>query len=145
MKATVTGVDRVLRAIGKARTQDAINIDEGLKKCAVVIKNKALTVVPRASGALADSHEVVDNGKRGFAARHTVTAGGPMAPYALYVHEDLTKYHAPPTMAKWLEYAVRMTRGTCSAILKRTMGAERGKTIDGVREDITAGNPYTGG
>jgi hypothetical protein len=25
------------------------------------------------------------------------------------------------------------------------MGAERGKTIDGVREDITAGNPYTGG
>lgn len=145
MKATVTGVDRVLRAIGKARTQDAVNIDEGLKKCAQVIMRKALTVVPRETGALAESHKVVGNGKQGFAARYTVEAGGPGAYYALYVHEDLTKYHAPPTMSKWLEYAVRTTRGTCSAILKRTMGAERGKTIDGVREDITAGNPYTGG
>jgi hypothetical protein len=145
MKATVTGVDRVLRAIGKARTQDAINIDQGLKKCAKVILNKAMTVVPRETGALAASHRIVGNDKQGFAARYAVEAGGPSAYYALYVHEDLTKHHAPPTMAKWLEYAVRMTRGTCSAILKRTMGAERGKTIDGVREDITAGNPYTGG
>jgi len=28
-------------------------------------------------------------------------------PYAVYVHEDLTKYHAPPTQAKFLEQPAR--------------------------------------
>jgi methionine synthase II (cobalamin-independent) len=32
------------------------------------------------------------------------------APYAIYVHEDLTKYHAPPTQAKFVEQPARQLR-----------------------------------
>ena len=31
-------------------------------------------------------------------------------PYAVYVHEDLTKYHAPPTQAKFVEQPFRQLR-----------------------------------
>jgi hypothetical protein len=32
--------------------------------------------------------------------------GGASAPYAVYVHENLSAYHKPPTMAKFLELPV---------------------------------------
>lgn len=35
-----------------------------------------------------------------------LTYGGPAAPYALFVHEILTSYHAAPTQAKYLELPV---------------------------------------
>lgn len=35
-----------------------------------------------------------------------ITYGGPAAPYALFVHEILSSYHASPTQAKYLELPV---------------------------------------
>jgi hypothetical protein len=32
------------------------------------------------------------------------------APYSVFVHEDLTKYHAPPTQAKFVEQPARQLR-----------------------------------
>lgn len=143
-RAVVTGVDRVLSALRTKVANTGINIDEGLRKCAGVVLRKSYQYVPVETGALKASGRISDNGKKGFATQVKVEYGGPGAFYALYVHEDLTKFHEPPTCAKFLERAVRETRGTCAAILKRTMQAGRGKTLDGVREDITAGNPAAG-
>ena len=39
----------------------------------------------------------------------TVTAGGPSAPYALYVHEDLTAFH-PVGQAKFIESVLLESR-----------------------------------
>ena len=146
MPVTVTGVDRTLRAIGRASTQDAIKIQDGLKKCGGVILRKSHQYVPLDTGRLRASGRVETNEKEGFASRVVVVYGGTVeAYYAVYVHEDLVRtYRNPPRGAKFLERAVRETRGTCASILRRTMGAERGKSIGGVREDITRGNPYTG-
>jgi hypothetical protein len=36
----------------------------------------------------------------------TLGFGGPAAPYALIVHENLEAYHRPPTQAKYLEVAI---------------------------------------
>jgi hypothetical protein len=142
----ITGVDRVLRAGQKTSALDAIKVRDGLAKCAGVILRKSYQYVPIDTGALMRSGRVEDNGKPGMGARFAVVYGGtPEAYYAVYVHEDLTRaYRNPPRGAKFLERAVRETRGTCASIMRRTLYVERGKTIDGVREDITRGNPYTG-
>ncbi len=146
MPVTVTGVDRTIRAIGRASVLDAVKIQDGLQKCGGVILRKSYQYVPLDTGALMRSGRVETNGKPGFAARVAVVYGDTVeAYYAVYVHEDLVRtYRNPPRGAKFLERAVRETRGTCASILRRTMGAERGKTVGGVREDITRGNPYTG-
>ena len=145
MPVTVTGVDRTLRAMGRASAQDAVKIRDGLQKCAGVILRKSYQYVPLDTGRLRASGRIETNEKQGFASRVMVVYGDTVeAYYAVYVHEDLVRtYRNPPRGAKFLERAVRETRGTCASILRRTMGAERGKTIGGVREDITRGNPYT--
>jgi hypothetical protein len=60
---------------------------------------KTLQVVPYDEGDLYDSGRVVTHGPGVFG----VQFGGPEAPHAIYVHEDLTATHAPPTKAKFLE------------------------------------------
>ena len=126
MAMRITGVDRVLKAMGKARTADAINIQEGLRKCGEIILKKAKEYVPKKTRALENSGVTSARGS-GFGASGTVEFGGPTAPYAFAVHEILGKYHAPPTCAIYLERAVRESRGTCTAMLKRQFTAGPGK------------------
>lgn len=135
MPQHVTGYERVLKAISKARTEDAIKIAEGLKKCAEVVYRKSQQYVPVETGALKKSGRVEVNDKAGMAAEASVVYGSEEAYYALYVHEDMTKNHAPPTCAQFLTRALRETRGTCSNILKREFEGRPVKTIDGDQVD----------
>lgn len=130
MGARITGVENVLRAIGKAKSNKAAKIEDALKKCGEVILRKSQIYVPVDKGPLKASGHVEVAGK-GFGCRVRVVYGGPSAPYALYVHEDLSKYHEPPTCAKFLTRAVQETRGTCASVLKREMEAKPVKIIDG--------------
>jgi HK97 gp10 family phage protein len=129
MTRHVTGVENVLRAIGKAKKKTGDRIEDALEKCANVILRKSQEYVPVETGELKASGHVEKEGK-GLGAKSRVVYGGDPAPYALYVHEDLEKKHAPPTCAKFLTRAVRETRGTCANILKREMEARPVKTID---------------
>jgi hypothetical protein len=119
----VTNVGQVIRAFEKTREGHAVNMQSGLFLCAQVVLRKALKLCPIDTGALRDTGTAHVTG-RGFGARAVVEFGGPDAPYALYVHENLDAYHEPPTQAKFLEAAARLTRGTCASIMQRRMGGE---------------------
>jgi hypothetical protein len=126
----ITGVQEVIRAIGKARAKTRDDIATTLERCGQVVLKKADQYCPEDKGNLRKSGKVVTTGK-GMGARAAVEYGGDEAPYALYVHENLDAFHLPPTQAKWLERAVRESRGTISNMLKRETTAEKVKTIDG--------------
>jgi hypothetical protein len=130
----ITGVERVQRAIGKASTRLAPKVADGLRQCAEVILRKSRQYVPVDTGELKKSGRVETTGQ-GLGAESKVLYGGPDAPYALYVHEDLTKFHAPPTQAKFLERAARETRGTCAAIMRRAVESRTRLTRND--EDVT--------
>lgn len=126
----VTGVEMALRAIGKAKTKDAIAVADGLEKCANIILRKSNFYVPVDTEALKKSGRVEKSGS-GMGARAEVVYGGEDAPYALYVHENMQAAHAAPTQAKFLERATRETRGAWASVLKRELEAGKVKRIDG--------------
>jgi hypothetical protein len=121
---SIDGVEATVRAIGKAAVVMERSIVEGLQKCGQTILKKSQTYVPVETGALKASGKVETTGK-GFGARVFVRYGGSSSPrtadYAPFVHENMEKYHKPPTQAKFLERAVRETRGTCASIMRRTL------------------------
>lgn len=126
----ITGIASHIRALRGMKKADGVRIEDGIRKCLGVIHRKADTYVPVDTGALKDSGTEVVTGS-GLACVGRVEYGGETAPYALWVHQDPHATHAPPTSFKFLERAVRETRGTCAAILKRNMEAKQVKTIDG--------------
>lgn len=120
---SIGGVERTLRGIGKARTTDAINIAAGLQKIGNIVLRKALIYVPVEYGDLRSTGAVLVTGK-GFGARVTVSFGGisdtgRVVDYAKIVHECDDHEHAGITCAKYLEKAVRESKGTATSLLQR--------------------------
>jgi len=72
---------------------------------ALGVQKTSMNLTPVLTGALRGSHEThrPEYGPDGLVVR--VTVGGPAAPYALYVHENLDARHENG-QAKFLEYAV---------------------------------------
>ncbi len=137
MPQYVTGVQAVMRTFKTATANVNRTIKDSLERCGGVVLRKANFYVPKDTLALMNSGRVVTTG-RAFGAKSAViyglgttedvglmmAAGGSSGvDYALYVHEDLTKQHAEPTCAKFLERAERETRGTCVSILRRDLNA----------------------
>lgn len=126
MGVSIFGVETALRAMHWKATRDGVNIAIALDKCAHILLEKSRELVPVETGALRVSGRVVSSGA-GFAARSYVSYD---TPYAVYVHEDLTKYHEPPTQARFLADAVKKVRGAMTVCLARQIGA---KTDAGVK------------
>lgn len=63
--------------------------------------------------------------KRGPNSQHIVGYG---TDYGIYVHENLTAYHAPPTQAKFLEQPARTNRNNMAAIVRNAL--KRGMTVE---------------
>lgn len=120
VSAEVTGVEQTIRAIGAAKAKTTKTVAELLQKCGEVILKKAKELCPVETGALRDSGRIEVTGT-GMGTRVNVQFGGPAAPYALYVHENLEAKHASPTTAQWVTHAVRATRGTTASIAKREL------------------------
>lgn len=119
MGISVTGVEAVLQANKKMAVSDAIKIATGLKLCAEVLYRASQKLVPVETGLLKRSGRVEVTG-RGFGTRANVIYD---TAYAIWVHENLTKYHAPPTQARFLAAAVPKVKGTMTAILRRQLTA----------------------
>jgi hypothetical protein len=121
----VYGVDRVLRAFGAVKNNSGKSIAEGLAAAAKTLFNRSQILVPVEKGDLKATGKI-ESGGRGFGAWAQVVYGG-ISPtgrevtYALVVHEDLEKYHAPPTQARYLADAVLQTRGTMTARVGRSL------------------------
>lgn len=129
VQVSPTDVARVIKATSKATVDDSIKIEEGIRKCLGVIHRKAQTLCPvdvnvprRREGLphLRDSGREEVHGK-GMAAQGAVVFEGS---HAIYVHERLDVRH-PVGEAKFLEKAIRLTRGTCASILRRSFSSDR--------------------
>lgn len=121
MPIRITGIDRVIKANGKATKKIKRLVDDALVKCAEVLLAESQKLVPVDTEALKKSGKVVKNDKKGLAASATVEYGGPEAPYAFIVHERLEIYHAPPTQARYLADAIHKVRGVMTNIIKRRL------------------------
>jgi len=67
------------------------------------IMGESKLVVPVDTGTLKSSGHVTLPQKVGRFVRVVLSYGGAAAPYAIYVHENLTARHKPPTRNKYLE------------------------------------------
>jgi hypothetical protein len=68
----------------------------------------------RVSGALRASVRVIAPVRKGTSVFVLVAAGGPSAPYAIYVHEDLDAFHKVG-QAKYLESVILESRAFMAA------------------------------
>lgn len=119
MAVQVIGVEAVLKAFGKARKETSERIEDGLRKCANILLQASLPLVPVATGLLKGSGQVEVKGKGLNATARVIYE----APYAIFVHENLQAYHAPPTQARFLADAIPKVRGTMTALLRRQLSA----------------------
>jgi hypothetical protein len=147
MNVKITGIDHVVKAIARKKEGVKVKIHTGLVKAAYVILSKARYYCPispagsrdhmgnwQPPGALRASGQVLSVERPGFGSEARVSFGGLAAFYALWVHE-LTEYaHASPTCAKFLERAVRETRGTAKQMVQRELTGKKQYWIDG--EDV---------
>jgi hypothetical protein len=72
------------------------------------ILEQAMIYCPVKTGALRDSGYITvdQEGLGGVISAEIGFAKGGIPDYAIYVHEDMTKHHEPPTQAKFLQTAV---------------------------------------
>lgn len=103
----------VVRAIGAAKRKIEGTIQQNVGKVLDVIGRKADKYVPVDTGDLKGSQfkKVTGTGK---GVRGEV---GYSDWKATIVHERTDQQHAPPTCAKFLEKAIRETRGTTASIM----------------------------
>lgn len=129
----VTGVPASIRRLKQYAKYTAQGAEQGVKDAMAYLLEETLEVTPEDEGDLKESGGVSISG-RGFNTKGTVFFGGtgPAAAYAIYVHEDLTKKHAPGTYAKFLQRTAWEKRKNISYIIadranKRLLKARRAK------------------
>lgn len=79
---------------------------------------EAQRLVPFDTGALHDSIHVEPTSVRGGVISASIIAGGPEAPYAVIVHEDMEAHH-PRGQAKFIEQPLRESAGHMAERIKR--------------------------
>jgi hypothetical protein len=111
----VVGLERTISAQRQTAVKDAMNIAEGVRKALDIVGKRSDVYVPVDKGDLKASKFTKVEGA-GFNAKGTI---GYSARHAVPVHERLDLAHRSPTCAKFLERAIRESRGTITAMLKR--------------------------
>lgn len=106
VKVEIQGLDKLQRLLIRGGAEAAKATGRALYEEGQEAFAESQRIVPRDTGALAGSGHIypphLENGdivvELGY--------GGPAAPYALYVHEDLQARHDPGKQAKYLETPV---------------------------------------
>jgi|APSaa5957512535_1039671.scaffolds.fasta_scaffold150871_1 hypothetical protein len=115
----VTGLGKAQQLVSSQGAKTATALDVALFEVANDLFNKSQRLVPVDKGMLRGSGSLSKEAKLG-GTEFFVTYGGPAAPYALFVHEDMNAKHDAPTQAKYLEMPFIRAR----ASLKRTIEAK---------------------
>lgn len=102
-KVEIVPVNFIRQAMRKLTKSTERRTEEASYAAAVRIYQLSQVYVPVKTGFLKSTGRVEKEGK-GFQRVCLVVYE---TPYAGYVHENLTAYHAPPTQAKYLETAAR--------------------------------------
>lgn len=96
------GIDALQRRLARLGTEAPRAVAAGLLEEAETIATRSAELVPVDTGTLRSSQHVTPPETRGGVTEVQIAYGGPAAPYALAVHEDLTARH-PVGQAKYLE------------------------------------------
>jgi len=123
VQSKIIGVDASLRWLKRHGEKFEKGCERGVFFATENIRKKSVVVCPKDTGALADSARTWYTGK-GANRKGAVTFGDNETKYAIYVHEDLTKYHKPGTYAKFLSRTVYETRKETSLIIKNEIEKE---------------------
>lgn len=100
----ITGDDIVLRNLDALAQRFSAQLPAALRAELEIEATESQQRTPVATGALRRSTRVTVQGE-GMETIGTIAVGGPAAPYAVYVHENLHAHH-PVGQAKFLESTV---------------------------------------
>lgn len=107
------GVGASMRALRGYSRKQGEAMERGVKKATQYLLNETIKVTPIATGDLRRSGRTQYTGRgKNIRGRVHFTAR-----YAIYVHEDMDKYHAPGTYAKYLSRTVWEKRGQMNRII----------------------------
>lgn len=117
------GVQASIKKLRKYRELGAKGAELGVFKATEFNKRQSVKVTPIEYGDLRKSARTQYTGS-GYEKKGLITFN---TDYAIYVHEDLTKYHAPGTYAKYLQRPVWENRAITSQIIRDEIShAQRG-------------------
>lgn len=97
------GADELEATLKRAGEQAGHAVGQAIYEEATLIFNQSQILVPVDTGALRGSGGVSAPQNTSDGVAVDIFYGGPVVPYALYVHEIQGNYHEPPTQAKYLE------------------------------------------
>jgi hypothetical protein len=103
MKMDVIGLDRLLGALTVGGIHAAKATVAALYREGQIVFAESQEEVPVDTGSLRASGHIIPPVVVGDEAYVEIVYGGPAAPYAFFVHENLEAYHVSPTKAKYLE------------------------------------------
>lgn len=115
----VTGFEATLSGLEDMKKSEQRRLESAADKCSQIVFHRSQVLVPVDTTALKKSGKREKKRGPGGAPMWEISYGGPTAPYALWVHEDLSKHHAPPTQAKYVSQAVDDTRVVQEAMIQR--------------------------
>ena len=113
----VTGVNESRLCLSQYRKDVEKFAERGLIKATEHLHKKTLPHVPYLTGRLRNESRVIVTGK-GFNTKASVAFP---TEYAIYVHEDMDAYHAPPTYAKFLTRTAYEERPAMNRIIWEEM------------------------
>jgi hypothetical protein len=101
----VQGVTQVVARLGEEALRHRERAARALYAVAHEIRTESMRRTPVDTGALRSTHMVTEPEWSGNVVEVSIGVGGPAAPYAIYVHENLTARHTVG-QAKFLESAL---------------------------------------
>ena len=112
IKIEIVGKDKVVARLKRFGNNAPANVATALYQEAQALIAEAKQITPVDTGALRASGMIQMPTLQGKQVEVRCGFGGPAAPYAVYVHENLEAHHQPPTQAKFLEVpAKRRAKG----------------------------------
>jgi len=99
------GVEQMARRLQEIVANAKRELEVAVYQEALVVQRLSMQLTPVLTGALRASHETKRPRTDGGSLVVDIVVGGPAAPYALYVHENLDAHHKVG-QAKFLESAV---------------------------------------
>lgn len=127
MSVEIDGNREIAAALKKYGTDAYLSFAKNLYREGEELIAEAKPITPIDKGTLRNSGYVEDPVLEPTQITVLAGFGGAAQGYAIYVHEDLSKYHNPPTQAKFLEDTLlQRSKGMTERIANR-MNAELGK------------------
>lgn len=123
VQSRTIGVQASIKKLRRLREQGGKGAELGVFKATEFNKRESVKVTPKDKGDLRKSARTHYTGsgyeKKGLITFNTL--------YAVYVHEDLSKWHASGTYAKYLQRPVWENRAITSAMIRDEISyAQRG-------------------